>query len=951
MSTLFLSLCVIALGLPDGPPPGYDAGSFVRELARHGYNDLAEMQLKRYEADTTLSAADKESLSVARSQIAMTRAAQLTGKEKIAALVEAYSAAQLQAVQKQGTPGGELAEEVVDQIGESLAETYVQGVLGAANPTEAAAMRTEAIDFLTKEANRNYDDVADLKKKGQLTEQEDTALMLKRYAVPRLYWQQARLLEDSAPEKVVKLKDAITALQEYQLDYSSVVMGYQAYNLMGQVFKELGKIDPKSHDEALSAFNDAVNLKEEFKDPAGRYNIDNESALGVIVTGSMEKSKLLQELKRYDEAIKVIDDLLAAAPELKATRQGLNAQTVKLEALRDAGKTDEAMKLANAIAEADRGGPAGNLAQRILSEFVATGGAGKMDTRTLEVAAARAIKVGEFGQAFVIYRNALRMTRDPKQRTNFLLQMGRCQSQLGNLEEAALAYDTAAMTSTEDDAADAAYNAALIYSKLSGQTGAPFYDKRAENGLRLLSSRFPSSPRAASAQYLVGAKLERAGRLEEAAKAYLGVPENASRFEAAQYQAGDCYVQLATDAKTKKEDKDTYIKNAEDALKKCLARIADKRKAGPIDENLTGVDYSARTLLGRIYLAAKPPKTAEVLALLDSVDKDFADDPVKLTGAKVLSVQGMIQENKLAEATDLMGVLIQRAPKDPGVIDTARNLAVALDGVVSVDKPTWTDKKLSLESARLACAQFYRQYASRTPKDAKDRRRIEEAADRMESIGMRLANLDEKDDTFARFKLYQIANPQPFEWAIDAYTKVEQAETDADARVQLNLKIGRATGLLKRYVEAVQAYESMFAEDPVINVDGSLDSAALQRKRYLLKALVELAFGYTQLPATPQTTNQALRYVKAVKPYLKLAPPGTAAAAASSADDQLYWVTRVSEIEALMKRGQGKDYQTADVLWKEMERASPGFDANKFGAADKMKDLRKQIDGLLGGKK
>jgi hypothetical protein len=940
MSTLFLLMCAWVV-TPDGPPPGYDAGSFVRELARRGYSDLAEMQLKRYEADANLSAKDKESLTVARSQIAISKAGQLTGKEKIAALLDAYSAAQLQAVQKQDTPEGEMAEEVVDQIGETLAETYVQSVLTAANPTEATAMRAEAIDFLTKEANRNYDDVSDLKKKaqgGNPTPQQETALMLKRYAVPRLYWQQARLLEDTAPDKAVKLKDALAQLQEFQLDYSNVLMGYQAYNLMGQVFRELGKIDPKNNDEALSAFGDAINLRDAYQAPGGLFNLDEEAAR-IVALGSMEKARILQEQKKYDEAIKVIDELLATVPEMKATRQGLNAQVVKLEALKEAGKTDEAMKLANVIADADRGGPAGNAAQRILSEFVAGGGA-KLDTRTLEVAAARAIKIGEFGQAFVIYRNALRMTRDPKQRSNFLLQMGRCQQQLGNLEEAALAYDTGAMASTDEEAADSAYNAALIYSKLSGQTGSPFYDKRAENGLRLLSSRFPNSPRAASAQYLVGAKLERAGKLEEAAKAYLGVPEKASRYEAAQYQAGDCYVQLATDQKTKPEDKATYLKSAEDALKNCLARIQEKRKAGPIDENLSGVDYSARTLLGRIYLAAKPPKTAEVLALLDSVDKDFADDPARLTGAKVLSVQGMIQEGKLAEATELMGVLIQRAPKDPGVIDTARSLAIALDGVVSVDKPTWTDKKMSLESARLACAQFYRHYCTKPAKDAKDRRRLEEAADRIEAIGMKLGGLDEKDDTFARLKPYQIANPQPFEWAIDSYSKIEQEESDSDARIQLNLKIGRASGLLKRYLEAVQAYERLFAEDPILNVDGSVDNAALQRKRYLLKALVELGFGYTQLATTKQMGAQALKYLKAVKPYAK----------PTKDDEQLFWVTRVCEIEAYVKRGDPKDYQTADVLWNDLQRAGPEFDGNKYGAADKMKELRKQLDGLLGKK-
>src|SRR5262249_40308004 len=144
--------------------------------------------------------------------------------------------------------------------------------------------------------------------------------------------------------------------------------------------------------------------------------------------------------------------------------------------------------------------------------------------------------------------------------------------------------------------------------------------------------------------------------------------------------------------------------------------------------------------------------------------------------------------------------LIQRAPKESGVIETARNLAIALDGVVSVEKPTWTDKKMSLESARLACAQFYRHYCTKPAKDAKERRRQEEAGDRMEAIGMRLTGMDEKDDTFARLKPYQIANPQPFEWAIDAYSKIEQDESDSDARIQLNLKIGRASGLLKRYV-------------------------------------------------------------------------------------------------------------------------------------------------------
>src|SRR5262245_28298819 len=99
MSALFLSIC-LAAATAEGPPPGYDAGSFVRELARHGYNDLAELQLKRFEADGSLSSKEKEGLGVARSQIAVAKAAQLTGKEKIEALVDAYSAAQLYAVQK-----------------------------------------------------------------------------------------------------------------------------------------------------------------------------------------------------------------------------------------------------------------------------------------------------------------------------------------------------------------------------------------------------------------------------------------------------------------------------------------------------------------------------------------------------------------------------------------------------------------------------------------------------------------------------------------------------------------------------------------------------------------------------------------------------------------------------------------------------------------------------------
>src|SRR5262245_57990465 len=122
MSNLFLLLCLSAVAA-EGPPPDYDAGSFIRGLARHGYSDLADWQLKRYEADGTLSAKEKESLGAARGQIALTKANQLTGKDKVMALVDAYSGAQLEAVQKQGTPAGEAAEIVVDQIGETLAES------------------------------------------------------------------------------------------------------------------------------------------------------------------------------------------------------------------------------------------------------------------------------------------------------------------------------------------------------------------------------------------------------------------------------------------------------------------------------------------------------------------------------------------------------------------------------------------------------------------------------------------------------------------------------------------------------------------------------------------------------------------------------------------------------------------------------------------------------------
>ncbi|MFO0985190.1 MAG: hypothetical protein U1E76_26255 [Planctomycetota bacterium] len=950
-----LSSCLVAAAA-EGPPPDYDAGSFVRGLARIGYTDLAELQLKRFETDPNLPEAQKASLATARGEIALARADRLQGEERLEVLSNAFSAAQLYAVQKQGTKEGAAAQDVLDALATKLSESYVQAVEQEDNPTKAAARREEATQFLTKEFNRNDEEYRELEKKDPRTPDEDVAMMNKAYSLPRILLQQSRLLDSKAPEKPVKLKDAIAELEKFQLNFGSVVMSYQALTLLGLTYKELatthqalGQNDDakKAFDDALSAFGDAIALKDSYVDDNGNLSLD-EIARDIIASATMEKVKLLRDLQRYPDAIQAVDDLMTWAPELKTERAGLSAQLLKLESLRDMGKNDDALQLANRISEADRGGAIGGRAQAILSEMIA-GGSTKVGGDMLAKAGDRAFKNGNYAEAFAIYRKAVRVAGDAKARAKLLLQMGLCQSQIGNLEEAAVAYEASSALSTSDESADAAYNAALVYSKLSGKSKLPFYRKRYDTALRDLSSRFGSNPRASNAQYLVAANLESEGKLQDAASAYLLVSEKATRYELALYQAGDCYVQISADAKTKPEDKQSALLNAEKALNQCLGKLRDRRKAAgdKLDENLLNVDYGARKLLARIYLATKPPRVAEVNQLLESVDKDFAGDPVKIAGAKVLAVQAMIFDGKLGDAITLLGELMQRAPKDSGVVETSRNLAAALDTALDANK--WNDAKVSVDAARLACAQCYRHFAVQQAADPKDRRRVEEAGDRIYFMALKIAGIPEKDESFARIKPYRVVNTAPFEWAIDAYTAAEENETDADKKLQLNLRIGRAAGLIRRFDLVQQAYSAVFTDEPVFNpLTRGLDQTAVQRRPLLVAILLENAYANIQLAtgtATKSLCDQAVDWLRAVNPAVK---PAGAGKSGADADDSLFWVARTLLIEGMIKRGQSGDYQAAERLLNDTRRNYPELDGGKHGAQEKIAALEKELGKLLG---
>jgi tetratricopeptide (TPR) repeat protein len=211
------------------------------------------------------------------------------------------------------------------------------GQLSQIKKEVVAQLCAEGQPFFGKEKDVNL--IAQLQKEGQasfssaeenikkrieeLTERkEDPAVegtyISARFNLPKTYYLHSLLYPAGDFAKKKLLEDAITAFQEFGLDYSDRLLNYEACIFAGLCYKELA-----SKEDAIQSFNEAIALREQYeKDAKGVWLVEPASA-DVVSKAVLQKINMLVDQNDSRGAVDVAKDYFATVMDPYEALNGL----------------------------------------------------------------------------------------------------------------------------------------------------------------------------------------------------------------------------------------------------------------------------------------------------------------------------------------------------------------------------------------------------------------------------------------------------------------------------------------------------------------------------------------------------------------------------------------------------------------------------------------------------
>ncbi|MBL8861844.1 MAG: tetratricopeptide repeat protein [Planctomycetes bacterium] len=916
---------------------GRNDADFASALLRGGYTDLAErlctllqtqgnlppeeaIGVKALHLDLRLDLALRESDLFKRKEL-LTRI--LEEKEDI---VRQYS-------------GRKVAEETsstLPEVYQKLGETISRAIQAEKDTGLIMQLQKEGGDvFKAAEAKleARIKELNDLIAESTTTNPKlEEALTTARYNLPRTRYFHALLYGKSdTTTRDVHLNEAIAGFQEFGLDYGDTIFGYEGLIYEGLCYKE-----QENWDDAFQAFDDAINLRDQFTlDSKGVYSDMGAIVADLVSWAVLQKVTLQLERGLTNPAIAEAKTFLDTTPDVDLTRHGLAVRAQLAGAYLKAGDTRNAGAQADRIVAADPRGPWGAEGRRIQGQLLQAGGA--MDPANVLQIAQTLIGQGEVEQGLRIAQRAIEAaSKDSKSAgvgVDAWLLIGSTYLSREMVHEATVAFDAAVDRFGNDEkAAEAVFQSMRAYTRLQRDEKKNYYKSRAEERQRQLATKFASHPRAWEAQLFEADQLAAEGKHVEAAEQYGRVQPSAPSYLLAQAKAGESYFLHAFELfknEARKGEGKTFSGQAEALLKKAMAE-ADKEHDATLDlarkTSLSGIGRLARLRLAQLYLHKDVGRAAEVVPLLEGADERFSASPEVVAQFWSFRIEALRELGRYDEAIALLEALIRRDPDSRAIGTAAGNLARALDA--RSDELRDKEKKpREADEMRKRAANFYAVAGRALLKvEPLNVRAVEDTAGRLFTLGLIVNEVPESQEMFIGWDPRKTKDPANWNLAAELLTKALQAQPG----YKMEILLGRTHGFLGRYEEAANVLGALFDREEIYDAQKkTINRRVQQSKPDLLYAWFEYGVAEHFVAAKSQDLDRFRRAQVILSTMARNLTPNTAN----------WWQAKYHEVANFASSG---NYVDACFALNDLDRTTSGF-GQEFGLDGAFARLREEL--------
>ncbi|MDQ7780897.1 MAG: hypothetical protein RDV41_14465, partial [Planctomycetota bacterium] len=546
---------------------------FALGLAKRKYFDMAREVRDSIEKNPAATVAEKAELQMVSAQILRLEAEADPDPEKREKLLEdaigqlekfiAGAQGSVQRITEARFTVGDL----LTQRGRILTDRYQRET----DPTQKAKFRQDAETRFKKAEDyfqkmiEYYEKLAD---EQGVAINDDVNLMEARRLLPTCKYFHSLLYGRGTPEQKKLLsedpqvfpKGAVALFVEFIESYEGSLSAYEVSIYLGLCFLELGKLE-----ESDIWFDHVTELKEEIEGVAEQHR---EMIWDVVFRAYYLKAKGLRGNGKHAAAVDTVNKMLATKKGAEKYDIVLAAMMEMAESLLVLRQADKAVETAMKVAASNS--PVKNMA----IEFVSKNSGG------VEISPKGLLEMMRNSRAKKEYSKVIRQGRAllavvARDNVEFVpeayMAMGDSYFRLGRFHEAAFAFARVYEDfPTYADASKAAYGAVGAWNEISGITKNADDKRTYLDAVKVLDSKYGSTPEAKNAPYLMGRADELEGKFLDAAKNFERVPKEAGMYEEAFARLGYCFFKhaSATYEASKKEKDETKKKTlADEALK------------------------------------------------------------------------------------------------------------------------------------------------------------------------------------------------------------------------------------------------------------------------------------------------------------------------------------------------------------------------------------------------
>ncbi len=782
---------------------GRDDAEYARKLFENGYTDLAEKLVALVESSGNVAPKDQANLKALHLSVRLDLAQKETDPYKRKDLLKQILAEKEDLVKQYS--GSSAAEDTANTLPDSysmLGATVLACIAREKDVNLIAQLQQEGQKTFTTAEETLQKRIEELKERKDEPAVEGTYITA-LFNLPKTYYFHALLYPAGEWKKKELLEKAISAFQEFSLDYSDRLLNYEGCIFAGLSYKELG-----SKEDAVKSFDEAIALRELFeKDQKGVYQLDQASA-DVISKAVLQKVNMLLEGGTPKQAVDTAKDFFATVLSPYETNNGLAVLAAMGNSQISIGDDKGAGETADKLIELDGNGIWGQAGREIQRKLVEKGGG--FDAAGLYKIGSSFVVRGQGEKALPLLRQAIQACKNSKEdkavALDCWLMIGTVFAQRSWNLEAALAFDTGAERYPDaEKAPEAVYQALMQYVQLFSLEKKPLFKARIEERRKTLTSKYPTHDRAAFAQLVEGDQLVGEGKFLEAVESYNKVQASSPSYFDAQLKIGSCYYQHARrlDKDNKKQESAQFYTQAETILKKSITDF-DKLSAETVNlekqSRYENNGFNARLMLADLYLATG--KSALVLPLLENADTKYANDADKLSQVWSLRIRALKEQKKLDEAIKLLDALAKKDPNSKAIGGAAGLIARELDAQAQAT----ADAKKPQDADKLwrRAADYYAMSGRALLKgDTLRPAEVSQIAQRLYVLGLTFNGVPEGQDTFIGFDTKKIKDTKLWELSAELY--VASLKVSPSTEGQLNL--ARISGFLGRWKQAADAFD------------------------------------------------------------------------------------------------------------------------------------------------